>query len=180
MPYTWTHPPREISPQTAYGPGAAPSAQLKLTAHNSLTPEGFVWFFGTTGVLMTMPLFPLLGSYLYYGILTFMVLTLFGAWTAVKISWKRGSVREDLDIWSDHLRLTRTNPDGSVQDWEANPYWVNVVIHERGCPVPHYVTLCGAGRDVEIGAFLSADERKTLAEDLNAMLGRLRAIPSAP
>lgn len=96
------------------------------------------------------------------------------------ISWKRGTVRENLDIWSDHLRLTRFNPDGSVQDWEANPYWVKVVTHEKGGPVPHYITLCGAGRDVEIGAFLSEDERKTLADDLKQMLGGLRVTPNAP
>jgi uncharacterized membrane protein len=32
--------------------------------------------------------------------------------------------------------------------------------------VPNYVTLSGNGREVEIGAFLSEDERKALYQDL--------------
>jgi uncharacterized membrane protein len=33
-------------------------------------------------------------------------------------------------------------------------------------PLPNYVTLSGNGREVEIGAFLSEDERKSLFKEL--------------
>ena len=36
--------------------------------------------------------------------------------------------------------------------------------------MPHYVTLVGDGREVEIGAFLSEDERIALFDDLNQKL----------
>jgi len=39
-------------------------------------------------------------------------------------------------------------------------------MHEGGGPVAHYITLKGGGREVEIGAFLSEDERKTLHGEL--------------
>jgi uncharacterized membrane protein len=39
-------------------------------------------------------------------------------------------------------------------------------MHEAGGPVEHYLTLKGAGREVEIGAFLSEDERKALHGEL--------------
>jgi uncharacterized membrane protein len=38
--------------------------------------------------------------------------------------------------------------------------------------VPHYVTLRGKGREVEIGAFLSEEERIALFEDLRRVLSR--------
>ena len=43
-------------------------------------------------------------------------------------------------------------------------------MHETDGPVPHYVTLKGMGREVEIGAFLSEEERITLYDDLSAAL----------
>jgi len=43
-----------------------------------------------------------------------------------------------------------------------------VHMHETGGPVPHYVTLSGNGREVEIGAFLSEDERVELFSELKA------------
>ena len=43
-------------------------------------------------------------------------------------------------------------------------------MHEKGGPVPHYVTLSGKGREVEIGAFLSEDERKALYGELSDAL----------
>lgn len=39
--------------------------------------------------------------------------------------------------------------------------------------MPHYVTLSGAGREVEIGAFLSEDERKELYAELSEKVRRI-------
>jgi uncharacterized membrane protein len=43
-------------------------------------------------------------------------------------------------------------------------------MHERGGPVPNYVTLTGDGREVEIGAFLSEEERISLFDELTKKL----------
>ncbi len=40
-------------------------------------------------------------------------------------------------------------------------------LHPEGGPVENYVTLTGGGREVEIGAFLSEEERLSLFEDLS-------------
>jgi uncharacterized membrane protein len=47
-------------------------------------------------------------------------------------------------------------------------------MHPKGGPVEHYVTLKGAGREVEIGAFLSVDERKALFGELADCLRAVR------
>jgi uncharacterized membrane protein len=64
------------------------------------------------------------------------------------------------------VTLSRHGPRGKRQDWEANPYWLRVTLHETGGPVPHYLTLKGEGREVELGAFLSEDERIALNREL--------------
>ena len=43
-------------------------------------------------------------------------------------------------------------------------------MHKTGGPVPNYVTLSGKGREVEIGAFLSEDERVSLFGELEDAL----------
>ena len=47
-------------------------------------------------------------------------------------------------------------------------------MHETGGPVPHYVTLSGNGREVEIGAFLSEEERVELFSELQARFNDYR------
>jgi uncharacterized membrane protein len=59
-----------------------------------------------------------------------------------------------------------------VKEWECNRYWTKVLKYEAEGPVPHYVTLRGEGREVEIGAFLSEEERIALFDDLNRSFAR--------
>ena len=91
---------------------------------------------------------------------------LIAIWVALKASWRRGTVREELAIWIDKVHLRRIGPDGSCQVWQANPYWVDVEMQQTGGPVPNYPTLCGRGRTVEIGSLLSEQSRPELAQDL--------------
>jgi len=91
---------------------------------------------------------------------------LIAIWVALKASWQRGTVREELEIWIDKVHLRRIGPDGSCQVWQANPYWVDVEMQQTGGPVPNYLTLRGRRRTVEIGSLLSEQARPKLAQDL--------------
>lgn len=50
------------------------------------------------------------------------------------------------------------------------------MLHVKDGPVPNYVTLKGNSREVEIGAFLSEEERKQLHRDLLAALTGVQTI----
>ena len=91
---------------------------------------------------------------------------LIAIWVALKASWQRGTVREELEIWIDKVHLRRIDPDGSCQVWQANPYWVDVEVQQTGGPVPNYLTLRGRGCTVEIGSQLSEQAHPELAQDL--------------
>ena len=54
--------------------------------------------------------------------------TLIAIWVALKASWRRDTVREELEIWIDKVHLQQIDPDGSCQVWQANPYWVDVEV----------------------------------------------------
>jgi uncharacterized membrane protein len=156
MPYHWSHPPR----------GADPDLELELWPHRSLPRRGFAAFVLATFGLITVPLYPLLGTAVLWGLLPFLLLAVGGVWWALEATYRSARMHEVLTIAPDELRLVRTNPRGDVQEWVCNRYWARVRMHEAGGPVEHYLTLKGAGREVEIGAFLSEDERKALHGEL--------------
>ena len=156
MPYTWSHPPQ----------GADPHIELELWPHRSLPRRGFAAFVLITFALITLPLYPLLGTFVLWGLLPFLLLAVGGVWWALEHSYRSARIHEALTIAPDSVHLSRTNPRGDVQEWECNRYWAKITMHEGRGPVGHYVTLKGGGREVEIGAFLSEDERKILHGEL--------------
>jgi uncharacterized membrane protein len=150
----------------------APRLHLRLTPHKSLTPEGFVWFIGLTAALISVPLFSILGTAVFWALLPFVVAAVTAVWFALKGSWRRMAVREDLILWDDLVRLEHRDAKGRQLDWEANPYWVRAVLHPTGGPVPDYLTLQGGTREVELGAFLTPPERVELQATLERELRR--------
>lgn len=144
--------------------------QLRLTPYKSLTPEGFVWFIGVTATLIFMPLLSVLGTSVFWGLLPFVCAGLWAIWRALKRSWRDMDLYEEITLWPDRVRIERHDPRKPPRDWEANPYWVTVHLHQKGGPVPHYLTLRGGGREVELGAFLTPGERLSLKRQLDAEL----------
>ena len=148
--------------------------QLRLWPYRSLTDAGFVWFIGTTSALIALPLVVMIGKPVLWGLLPFVVATVAAVWWALRSNVRDRTILEVLSLSPDRITLTRHNPRGTSQRWQANPFWVRLNVHASGGPVPNYVTLNGNGREVEIGAFLSEDERLALGRELGACLSALR------
>ncbi len=160
MPYDWKQEPD------------APRRELHLWPHQSLPPAGFAGFILLTFAFLLLPLFALLGTVLLWGLLPFLMLALAALWFALSRSRRNAQIIEVLTLSSELAHLQRRGPRGDLQEWESNRYWVEPRLHKKGGPVPNYVTLRGAGREVEIGAFLSEDERKALYDELNRAFSR--------
>jgi uncharacterized membrane protein len=167
MPYEWL-------------PPTGDTRRLHLWPHRSLTQKGFVWFVGLTVALIAVPLLAILGSPVLWGLLPFIGATVWAIWFALRKNGRDRDIVEDLVLSPARMRLSRHGPKGQRQDWEANPHWVRVDCHPAGGPVPNYLTLTGGPRVVEIGAFLSAEERLALRHELTAALAALRQPPQRP
>ncbi|WP_099827197.1 DUF2244 domain-containing protein [Oceaniglobus indicus] len=176
MPLTWTEDPRgAIVPAGTFAHAAGDDALTSATLwpHRSLPRKGMVIVIGFAFVMILLPVIAMLGTPVLWGLLPFTMAAIGFLWLALEKSYASGALREDLTLWSDRIELIRTNPDGPQQCWAANPFWVRVAMHETGGPVENYVTLSGAGREVEVGAFLSPEERRKLCDDLERLLNRL-------
>lgn len=168
MPVEW----RELAvPKGA----ASPVRELMLWPHRSLDARGFAIFIGSTFILLLVPLSAVIGTVVFWVLLPFLMAALATIWIALRSNAAQGALTETLTLTSERVALERREPDGAVRRWEANPHWVRVRLHEAGGPVENYVTLAGGGREVEIGAFLSSDERLRLRDDLIRALGRASA-----
>ncbi len=154
--------PIQNDPPIETTPRGTPRLSLRLTPYKSLTPEGFVWFIAVTAALISLPLFGILGTSVFWALLPFIVVAVWGVWTALRRSWRDMDLAETVMIWDDLIRVERTEPKRAPRDWEANPYWVRLKLHTKGGPVPNYLTLQGGPREVELGRFLTPLERVEL------------------
>ena len=153
--------------------------ELELTPHRSLPPRGFAAVIGLFFLLLLVPLLSFIGTRALWGLLVFAMLALWGLWGGLRRSYADGAITERLSLAPGDCHLQRHGPRGLRRDWSCNPYWARVSLHVGGGPVPNYVTLSGNGREVEIGAFLSEEERLQLYQDLQAALNEARAAPRA-
>lgn len=162
MPYCWIETDLPATPLH--------HRELHLWPHQSLPAKGYVRFLAATAVLITVPLFPVLGTFVFWGLLPFLLLALFGMKWALDRNRRDSQILEVLTLGPEAARLERSVPREPSKSWECNRYWASVQMHPHQGPVPNYVTLRGAGREVEIGAFLSEDERKALYDELCSVL----------
>ena len=160
MPYRWmTEPEAQVQ-------------EMHLWPHNSLPQQGMAAFVLATFTFILIPALPLLGSVVLWGLLPFVLGAVWAMFYALRRNRRARQIVEVLRLDEEETHLTRTNANGDVQAWDCNRYWTQVTKYDTEGPVPHYVTLKGKGREVEIGAFLSEEERIELYDDLRRALSR--------
>ena len=149
---------------------------IEVWPYNSLKPKGFVLFLGSTFVLISLPLFNVLGTTVFWGLLPFLLVAFIGVWFALRRSLNDRQILEQLTLSREEIALIRQNPTGEHKRWVCSPYWAKLKIYETEGPVANYITLTGNGREVELGAFLSEDERRTLFGELKQLLDGYKTV----
>lgn len=180
MPFTWTPTSQTASEFSGAVSPLPPLSEvggyeLRAWPHRSLPKQGFVMFIGLTAALMLVPLLAVVGSVVLWGLLPFAGGILIAIWVALQHSYRTGDVLEVLTLSADHITLTHRPYKGAEARWEANPFWVTAHLHDDQGPVEKYLTLKGGGREVELGAFLTVEEREQLYDDLTRHLNDARA-----
>ena len=94
-------------------------------------------------------------------------------WYLIRRNDRDREITEHIRIWPDLIAVHRHNPRKPDQYWQANPYWVklklrNIRTHES------YLTITGGDREIELGAFLSPQERADLKHEIETVLKHLK------
>ncbi len=146
-----------------------------LAPHRSLTRGGFVALMALVAVpcLAMGCIFLLIGAWPIAG---FLGLDVALVWLAFRINYRSGRLRETLALTERDLTVRRIQPSGRTHEWRFQPYWLRVEVENPDAPDCR-LTLTSHGRRLTIGAFLTAEERLSLAEALQTALRRLRCLP---
>ena len=151
----------------------APVWAVTLWPHRSLTPDGFrrlMWF---AAAVMALPLIALSWTPVALALAPWPLAALAALWLFFKLNYHRARLTEELRLWPDAIAVERREPAGRVRRWSANPYWVDVDLEDTQ-RIRRYLTLRGAGRRIELGAFLTPEERGALAEELRRKIAGLQ------
>jgi len=146
-----------------------------LVPHRSLPRWGFILLISSFAVaLAAIGLsFWSLGAWPVAG---FCGLEVFLVWGAFELNYRSGRRLETVRLDDAALRIDRIAPNGRSKYWAFEPGWVRVTIeYERD--QSNRLVLSSHGRRLQIGAFLTDDERSNLADALNAALVRWRSAP---
>lgn len=164
------------SSQTISQAGSAeadhPVFEALLYPRRSLSPRGFAILIGATGII---------------GFVYGMAFWLMGAWPIFGFcgtEWLlfiylfrkhlQGDKRsERLRLYPDRLMVEVLSPKGERALYRFQPYWLQVILEEPD-EYESNLYLRSHGKQLRIGSFLSPQERRDVAEELRAVLNRLR------
>jgi len=150
----------------------APLFEVRLTPHRSLSPRGFViisWILLLVGfahgtLFLTIGAWPVVG---------FAGLEWLLFWWLFRRHFRGDASAERLSLYRDRLMLENRDAKGAVTRLDLQPYWLRVILEETSA-MSSRLYLASHGRYVEVGRFLSVEERSRLAETLRQELARLR------
>lgn len=149
-----------------------PVFQAVLYPRRSLSPRGFAILIAATGII---------------GFAYGMAFWLMGAWPIFGFcgtEWllfvylfrkhMQGDKRnERLRLYQDRLMVEVFTAKGERQLYRFQPYWLQVILDEPD-EYESALYLRSHGKQLRIGSFLSPQERRDVAEELRAVLHRLR------
>jgi uncharacterized membrane protein len=138
-----------------------------------LSGRGLGWL---CGVLVALAAFPAavavaLGAWPVLPLLGGEVLLVLGL-VALHRRW-RGAAVETVLLTAERLSVRREDGRGGREACDLEPYWAQLRLTERDGAAP-VLTAHARGRSVEIGRFLSAAEKRSLAAALDGALRSFR------
>lgn len=149
---------------------------IELKPYRSLGPRGFAVLIGfvALGNLGAGVAFWLLGA---WPVLLFCGLDLLLVWLAFKFSYRQQRAREFIRLDDTTLEVRRVDIQGRETVWRLQPYWLRIECDAEDESAN--LRIWSHGRALTLGAFLSPDERRRLADGLKEALVRWRLPPGA-
>lgn len=149
-----------------------------LYPHRSLSPRGFALLMAScAGAAMIVGLW--FATHGAWPVLPFFGGEILLIWWAFRTNNRDARMYEVVQLTSDALSVEQVRPSGQRKSHLfAPPHWLRIVLAGRS-DGGNSLYLASHGRSLEIGRFLTPDERIEFADALRAALGRLSGRPPA-
>ena len=153
-----------------------PLLSLTIWPHRSCDKKTFSLILVFVGITLVLPTFLFLNIFFALSILPFSLSTILILYLVGNKNFNDACLIEQLKIYPKKIILERKEPNNTVKKWYSNPYWTKANLYNNG-PVESYLTLKGNGKEVELGSFLTPEERINLKQKIDDTLFKL-SIPN--
>ena len=149
--------------------------QIVLWPNRSFEIKNIKFLFGTLCIGFAVPILPFFGSSMGTLLLLFSVATLITFSSLFIQSYSGGNLKEIVRIDPKEISVTRIEANGNKISWKANSYWARVKLYPEGQIVENYLTLVGGNREIELGSFLSPEERTLVRVKIENILKNIKS-----
>tara|TARA_Y100001960_G_scaffold47127_1_gene47569 strand:+ start:232 stop:741 length:510 start_codon:yes stop_codon:yes gene_type:complete len=152
-----------------------PFFEIELRPHRSLSLTGFSFLIATVSIVCFTVGWAFLaaGAWPVFGFFGLEVVLLY---MAFRLNYRSGRLVEMIRLDREKLVITQCFPNGRFKEWRFAPFWVRVTLDT---PLRHKskLFLSSHGRYVNVGSFLTSEERNDVAVALRTALAQWRESP---
>lgn len=152
-----------------------PFLKMRLVPNRSLDSYGTKVVFGLIACGFLLPIIPFIGSPIGTTLTIFSGLTFYLFLTLLQKNFQQGNTFEEILILKNKIIVVHKEKNKEQKTWEGNPYWTKVHLDLNNPKLKNYLTLTGKGRHIELGAFLSPDERAELRDKIQNALAKAKS-----
>jgi len=154
-------------------PGERPFFERVLVPHRSLASRNFRLVMGMLGLVSCAAGigFVAIGAWPVFG---FFGLDVGLVYVAFRLSYRSARQSEMIRLTDEAFTVERVSVRGERRDWRFQPFWVRVVLEERG-DTSNRLLVASHGRSLAIGDFLAPTVRREVAANIREALACWRA-----
>ena len=149
--------------------------RMRLVPNRSLDSYGTKVVFALIACGFLLPIIPFIGSPIGTTLTIFSGLTFYLFLTLLQKNFQQGNTFEEILILKNKIIVVHKEKNKEQKTWEGNPYWTRVHLDFNNPKLKNYLTLTGKGRHIELGAFLSPDERAELRDKIQNALAKAKS-----
>ena len=146
--------------------------RMRLVPNRSLDSYGTKIVFLVIACGFLLPIIPFIGSPIGTTLTIFSGLTFYLFLIMLQRNFQEGNTFEEISISKSKVIVVHQEKNKEQKIWEGNPYWTRVILDINNPKLKNYLTLAGKGRHIELGAFLSPDERIQLRDKIQNALAK--------
>ena len=146
--------------------------RMRLAPNRSLDSYGTKIVFLVIAFGFLLPIIPFIGSPIGTTLTIFSGLTFYLFLIMLQRNFQEGNTFEEIYISKRKIIVVHQEKNKEQKIWEGNPYWTRVKLDINNQKLKNYLTLVGKGRHIELGAFLSPDERIELKDKIQIALAK--------
>ena len=149
--------------------------RMRLAPNRSLDSNGTKVVFLVIACGFLLHIIPFIGNPIGTTLTIFSGLTFYLFLIMLQRNFQEGNTFEEISISKSKVIVVHQEKNKEQKIWEGNPYWTRVALDINNPKLKNYLTLAGKGRHIELGAFLSPDERIELRDKIQNALAKAKS-----